>query len=128
MAFVKYKSGHRQVLPDSKAVAIWLVLHGYVEAESEKQESFVASVEEVMLSWPTAPDEYIKHNFNDIAEKMIASWRVDVFGCPTRPDYGADLRMAEKWGLWARGKQTALAAEVISHMRTPKRKKQLHLI
>lgn len=128
MAFIRYKAGTRRLIPEKLGLSVWLVLHGYQEPADEKQSDFVAAVEEVVLNWHSAPDEYIKHNFADVAEKMIGEWRVDLFGRPSRPDYGPDLRLAEKWGLWARGKPTALAAEIISRMKAPRTRKPVQKV
>lgn len=123
MAFIKFKSGIRQLLNNETAIAVWRVLHGYADPQTEEQQRFVGSVDEVIISWQNAPDDYIKHNFNAVAAKMIEQWTVDIFGHPSRPNYGHDLQAAQKWGLWAGGKQTALAKEIISHMKKPRQRR-----
>jgi hypothetical protein len=128
MAVLKYKTGRKQLIPERMALPIWQVLYGYRQPDNEQQRQFVRTVDDVSLSWKSAPDEYIKENLEEIIPQIIATWRVDRNGHPTRPDYGPDLRFAEKWGLWARGKPTKLAEDAIAVTTRPKHYRQLSFV
>lgn len=110
MAYIKFKTGLRQLVPDDKAVSIWLAKYGFLDVDPE-QKHFIDCVSTIHIDYRHAPDEYIRRNLNEIIPRVLMSWRVDASGRPACPCTREDYIFAEKWGLWAKGKPTALVID-----------------
>lgn len=112
MAYILHTDGTREVRSEAEAEKLWLIKVGRARPTNEAQEKYVklirSTIKKVKLNWRTAPDEYIRANFDEVIEAALQNWSVDRSGNPLRPQTDWDLAFAIKWGLWYRNKPTAL--------------------
>lgn len=112
MAYILHTDGTREVRSEAEAEKLWLIKVGRARPTTKAQEKYVElirqTVTKVKLNYRTAPDDYIRANFDEVMENALRDWVVDRRGNPTRPQSDFDLAFAIKWGLWYRGKPTAL--------------------
>lgn len=115
MAVVKLKTGQRKFVPEEAGVSMWLCKHGF-EVPDPEQQRYLEQVSDIVLNWRYAPDEYIRRNLLRIIPQVVADWFVDPNGRPVRPARREDYIFAEKWGLWAKNKPTALVIDAQEQM------------
>ncbi len=112
MALILHTDGTREVRSEAEAEKLWLIKVGRARPTNVAQERYVrlirSTIRKVKLNYHTAPDEYIRANFDEIMEEALRDWIVDRRGRPSRPQTSWDLAFAIKWGLWYRNKPTAL--------------------
>lgn len=112
MAYILHIDGTRELRSEAEAEKLWLIKVGRARPATPAQENYIklirSTIRKVKLNYRTAPDEYIRANFDEVIEEALKSWSVDRRGNPTRPQTDWDLAFAIKWGLWYRNKPTAL--------------------
>lgn len=112
MAYIQYTNGAREFRSEAEAEKLWLIKVGRAAPQTPAQEAYVKQIRKrikrVYLDYRTAPEAYIQAHLSEIVLRAISSWIVDRKGRPTRPATKEDLDFAIKYGLFARGKPTAL--------------------
>lgn len=104
MAYVALltKAGNRigQKVTHDQAISILDVLEGRTEPADDKQAEFVGRVQKVYFAWRSADPLWIMANIEMVTNLAIASWAVDAFGRPVKPDSEFDWSFARKYELW----------------------------
>lgn len=120
MAIIRFNDGTTTECNGATGIKLWHILQGNAEP-TPKEEKIAMKVKKIYLNWREAPDDYIEERFAVIAPMVISHWMVEgtpsgqhqhgSIGLATRPMPGDSftLDFCKKWGLWEKGKPTALA-------------------
>ncbi len=111
MAIIKFHNGTQETVSADIGAMIWGILQSEIEP-NEKQEAYVASVADVILSWRNAPDSYIKRNLPICRRFGLNDWVYSRDGMPVKPEGDFGWKFAKRWGLWENGKKTSIVNEL----------------
>ena len=107
MAVVRFTDNSKKLIPEDKAIVLWLCLTGE-KIPTPEQRKYCQKVKTVTLNWRTAPDSYISKNLPTVIPQALNDWSVDLKGRPIKPSNKWSMEFARKWGLWKGNRPSVL--------------------
>jgi hypothetical protein len=103
MALQIRKNGSKQLRVGAEAeermYRMWLVLTGRAIPDDPDMAMECEETAKIVLSWKTAPEDYVRAHLNEIIPLAISEWVADVYGHPLRPSTKWGWDFARKYGL-----------------------------